>query len=1269
MRIEALRLIAFGPFTDRVLDLSGGEGRLQVVYGPNEAGKSSALRALRQLLFGIPLRSPDNFVHPHPRMRIGARLVCDGGEVLSVVRRKGHSKTLRAEDDETVLDDGALAACLGNVDEGFFNRMFAIGHQELVEGGLELVSGGGDVGQALFAAGSGLIRLREVQQELLQAGEALFKAGGANPRINQALVELKEIRKAEKVAVLSRSAWQTHDRALRAARQRIGEVQAAWDRCNRERARLERIRSALPLMAGRSEIMGALADYADLPDLPEDFGDQRRAVETALALAEARWQQAQETIARAVAQMAELVLPEALLARADAIEGLQQALGSVNKARRDRPGLETRRRILEKEAAARLAEIGGAVDVQWARATAPTHAAVGAIQKLGERYARLTTQRETALERRRQLAARVRGLHRQGRTLAAPRDLAGLKAVLEEALQAGPLAAQAAKERAALDRLGETLAAELRRQTLWDGDLAALETLALPAAAAIDDFETRLAAVERRGEQLAAEKAATAKELARVTADLQGLDQSGAVPSEADLTAARALRDRGWVAIRRLLVGVALDDGAPDDATADDASVVDGAVDDGSAAVALMKQFAAAGDLPEAYAQSVAAADGIADRLRREAERVNRKGLWLAQQAQHQVALEGVTADLAAAEAQVAEVRAAWHELWAPAGIVPRGPKEMRAWAAAMAALREKAADWRTRGEQARRQAADLEAVRRRLAGALADAGRAAAGDAPLATLLPMAKALLAEQEKLHNERANLERELAARQGELEEAVSQCKALDDALADWKTQWGRAVAAIGLDVEDDPAVALAVIEAIRQARAKIEEADTLGKRLDGMDRDAAAFAEQVGTLTAQLAPELATEAPETAAAGLTARLAAAREERSKRQTLLEMKKQAEAARDQARETIARNQAQREALCRQADCDDPARLPAVEQRVQARDRLRAELDAIDGQLRALSAGATVTAFVADAATEDPDTLEARLIDLNEQVAALDEERSRLDQTIGTEKSELARMDGNAQAARHAEAAEHVLARLEADVRQYARLRIATAVLAGAIEQYREKHQGPLVQRAGELFARLTLGNFATIRAEYDDKGKPVLVGVRAAVGGEGAGVGNAAGGDAAAGNSEVENGAGSGDAGGSGSDSGCGSRSVCGSVSVSGRGNGSGDSSRSGSDKGSGNGGGKGCGELVRVEGMSDGTADQLYLALRLAGLEQYLQHNTPLPFVVDDILLRFDDQRATATLEILKELAQRTQVVFFTHHGHLVDLSEAVGGARVKALSG
>ncbi len=73
-------------------------------------------------------------------------------------------------------------------------------------------------------------------------------------------------------------------------------------------------------------------------------------------------------------------------------------------------------------------------------------------------------------------------------------------------------------------------------------------------------------------------------------------------------------------------------------------------------------------------------------------------------------------------------------------------------------------------------------------------------------------------------------------------------------------------------------------------------------------------------------------------------------------------------------------------------------------------------------------------------------------------------------------------------------------------------------------------------------------------------------------------------------------------------------------------------------------------------MSEGTCDQLYLALRLASLENWLQRNEPLPLIVDDILVSFDNDRAAATLEVLAEVSQRTQVIFFSHHEHLVDLA-------------
>jgi uncharacterized protein YhaN len=89
-----------------------------------------------------------------------------------------------------------------------------------------------------------------------------------------------------------------------------------------------------------------------------------------------------------------------------------------------------------------------------------------------------------------------------------------------------------------------------------------------------------------------------------------------------------------------------------------------------------------------------------------------------------------------------------------------------------------------------------------------------------------------------------------------------------------------------------------------------------------------------------------------------------------------------------------------------------------------------------------------------------------------------------------------------------------------------------------------------------------------------------------------------------------------------------------------------------------------GSKVSIEGMSDGSRDQLYLALRLAALEQYLDAHEPMPLILDDLLMTFDNQRAEAILPQLRSLARRTQIFLFTHHDHLVELCrETIGNGQ------
>ena len=82
-----------------------------------------------------------------------------------------------------------------------------------------------------------------------------------------------------------------------------------------------------------------------------------------------------------------------------------------------------------------------------------------------------------------------------------------------------------------------------------------------------------------------------------------------------------------------------------------------------------------------------------------------------------------------------------------------------------------------------------------------------------------------------------------------------------------------------------------------------------------------------------------------------------------------------------------------------------------------------------------------------------------------------------------------------------------------------------------------------------------------------------------------------------------------------------------------------------------------GTRVTMEGLSQGTRDQLFLALRIAAIEEHLREREAIPIAIDDVLVQFDDARAAATLQILAELARCTQVLFFTHHGHLCELAK------------
>ncbi len=1158
MKILSLDLVAFGPFTGVTLDLSAGSEGLHLIYGANEAGKSSALRALRQLLYGIPERSTDDFVHPFSKLRVGGRLRSAGGEVLEILRRKGRTRTLRAADDQTAVADAVLDTVLNGVDAGFFSAMFGIGYEDLVAGGREIVRGGGELGRLIFAAGSGLAGLKSVRDGLRSEADALFRPAGQKQKINEALGRLKQLRSRLKDAQLSGSEWARHDQARRDAQAGKLATEAKLDGARRRLSRLQRIAEAHPVIGRRRETLQALEAVRDAVLLPEAFPERRRDALVRLEVAQRDREQSLASWAALRSAISDLEDPSAVLNRAEEIEEIHQELGSQRKAARDRISIETRRNTLRTEARQILRRLREDLSIEDAGRLWVKRSDAVRIHELGAEFERIETRIEEARRKIPEHARQIAAVEDRLRALPQPRPVEALRSALAAAEEALPLEKQLAAARLECQTL--LRACEQGAARLGLAVTAPDELLGLPVPAAetvrvfdgrLDGLERRMASLEEDARRLNAAAAETERRLEEGRLERE-------VPTEADLRAARELRDRAW----RLI-----------------ASRLEDRVINEDEAGGILQAFPGQATLTGAYEASVLKADETADRLRREADRVAEKARLLADRALQRERSAKLAEQIGAAQAERGAAWDEWTGLWRPIGVAARSPREMQAWVADFNLLVEKASDALKRAAQCDLWGRAVDAALAALSHSTAALPEPpAAGGETLSDRYRRIRRIVEEAEELARRREELGREKQRLSAESEALSAHVRANEAERARWRQAWAQAVQPLGLDAAARPAEAEAVMDELSRLFERLQRAEVEQKRMDGIDRDGEAFRLKVGSLAAAVAPDLAGRPAEEAALELHRRLSRAREAQSRRVALQKQVEQAEARIGASAESIAAMELQVKSMCAEAGCGASGELPEAERRSSLRRHLEAQLARQNERLLQLGGGATVEEFIQEASAVDPDGIGGEIERLKSEIGRLTAETSVLDQTIGSARAELGRMDGGDEAARIAAEIQFVLGGVEQDVEHYARLRLAERVLALAMERFREKSQGPILKKASELFSRITCGSFEGLRAEHGSDGHPVLVGVR-----------------------------------------------------------------RKGQ-------------ETVAVEGMSDGTADQLYLSLRLAGLEHYLDANEPMPFIVDDILIKFDNARAVAALKALAELSERTQVVFFTHHRHLTELA-------------
>lgn len=1177
MKIRTLFLKAFGPFSDKALDFSG-PANLHVIYGANEAGKSSALRAMSDLRYGIPMRSKDDFVHDFKNMRVAACFEDVAGRAIGLSRRKGNNDTLSSADPVSgellagsVVSPEILLALTGGVAREQFETMYGLNSEHLRRGGKMLIQGEGELGAALFEASTGTAGIKQMLQTLQTDAKKYFSPRGQVPILNNALHQLDEAKHRYKQAITKPEQWKTLKTAHESAEQHLAAVRLELAGQRRQQAELAEWRAVEPLLQQLARNEQLWAQVQSHVALPEEAKERRLAAQQQQVQAHKALADAETALADCRASLQALHTEPLLLTHAPEIDRLVADLALARHGRSERLKLQADSDSESEQLLLQAARIVG--DGQAPESLAaffqrvPSEADQAELARLLDERQRLTHALENS---QKQLDTAQRKLAQQQRDLLdapAPHLQQALSLALGQAQSLG----DAPQRLATLQATRQAQQRELT-QALHDLGLESPEALLASrwlAAAQIDAYEQ----AQREGAQ---QNALTQNEIKKLKIDLavqqrrhQSLCATGEVVTADTLHQARVARDTAWQTIRGTLQNSQQNSPPPADR------------------LNPSEHF-------EHFEHAQTQADRQADLLREGATRaaeVAECQQRMAEMTQSLAELEQTRAAQAQAQAALDED---WRQTLAQLALPQGSAALLREWQARRKGAQE-CHERLTLAAQAHAELhQDIRAATQRLLaalGALGASGLAAPdeldddGNAFLPVLIAQAveldRRLLAQQAastQRVKEMADLWLEIEVAQASVAELTVLCQGCQSALDDKakRLYLGQGVAAQTLKAR------LAELQHwVQDYQRHIEH---LRQLKAWQDKEEAAVSES--SALGQLLQEPIWESPAAWLDALAVRLEKTREavqlkSAAERREADEIRRQEGAQADlhSAAQTLAQ-------LVAQAGIDNADALPEAETRSEQRRTAAARLAELQQQL------AQTSSQSAEALRAELAGLDSAAIDANKQVCADTIARLEADEqaAIAAEHSaqiELAKVDTSDEAAQAREEMEAAMACYRAGVRPWAQLKLAQALLAEALKRHREKAQGPVVALAGDYFRLMTGGRFVRLQVD-EDKAAPVLLAQPAD--------GKAA----------------------------------------------------------------------MEVAALSEGTADQLYLSLRLAALALQRQPDRMMPLVLDDVFMTADDARAAAMFSALEKFAAQAQVMVFTHHQHLLGLaSGAVAGAGLK----
>lgn len=1159
MRIDHLDLVRYGKFTDRSIELPAAKRDFHLLVGANEAGKSTVRDAILDLLFGIEMRSTYDFLHPKTEMRLGAQ-ISDGSQVFEFQRIKKAKSLLDAQG--AALPEDALAAFLGSADRSFYDQMFGLDHGRLIAGGNEILKASNDVGRILFQSAAGIASLGTVRDALEAEADKLWAKRKSGDRAYYVAADALATAEASlKHTTVRAKAWTDASTLIDSHEAELAMLRHTFRTLEAERVRLERIRRVAPAVRVFEEKTAMLASLGATPELPADALKTYTEAEAETLAAESQASITRPLATEARTALAQITVDESALQHAANIEDLSARVQQTRSH-----ALDIEKRQLEVDGHwesiadlvrqlgwAATAAAGSADKVQleaWLESHLPALTVRTAITDLIKRHGAseqaVESASASASAKAREIEAIAAQLANANQIDASPE----LRAALAEAQQLGDVKAMRKRDQNKLAKARQALDTALQQLGAWRLEPERLRALALPAPELIGQLRSEQDHLIAERRTHSTRKAELELSLAALDLEIAQLRTQHHAVTRDDLLQARNDRDGIWAVLRRGDTRIAT------------------AADD--------------------YEQRVRTADELSDLRHDKAhEAANLQGKI--EQHEHQrLQLDDKLKRLADLEAELARVEHQWLEHAGAIGFPDMRLVAFEEWRAACGRALTATEGFEQASAELALQSEVVAASVSRLVSALQACGEPVSPDSEIDALIEAARTRVDAATASHARKHAL-------QLQHDEAVKAHGDLSDTLAraqttreDWRQAWARSLIQAGLPEHTEVGSAEGALKLFAAIDERLSDIRKLRKtRIETMQKDLDALAQTAAALARALAPELIDKPAVEISMLLNARLARAREDQKES---LRLKTELQRFNDdlvKAEERLERARTSIAPLMNRAGTSTRADLR--EAIVRSDERRLIAQGASDARRAAESGGdgLPLESLRNEVASADLASVAVRLAELPAELEGVSENLSACNAKLTTARAERDRIAGQDDAVRAETARQEALARMADAAERYIKVHIGARLLRWAIDRYRETRQGPLLARASEIFAGLTLGSFVRLVVDFESD-PPTLDGQRPS-------------------------------------------------------------------------------GTTVGVAGMSDGTRDQLYLALRLAALELHIDQSHALPFLADDLFINYDDDRSRAGLEALAALSERTQIVFMTHHEHLVPVVRSVFGDGVNIV--